>query len=146
MMFDSNDAFKNWLSEHAEASFSTAVAGLDDQSVNTLHQVFEKYGDANSSDMMALSGTLGESIPMMINAVKSSSNFADKSALKSFVTEGAVALYRLMDRGASGTGRQLSDNQDPIMAGLFPNGGMEESFVRPMASQAVDSSFQVFGI
>ncbi len=116
---------------------------MDDAQVEAIQKIFEKYGATSGSDMMVLSGALGEATPTLMHTVQSA--IPDRASLKAFVVEGVVAIYRLMDRGASGESGKLSAGADPMMAGMFPGNSMEDAFVRPLAEQAAESSLAIFG-
>lgn len=138
-MFTDREAFKTWAETNAEPGFATPLAALEGAKVDAIQQVFEKYGAKAGGDMMALSGTLGEATPMLVRAMKGAVD-----PLKPFVVEAVVALYRLMERGPSGEAAQQATT-DPMMAMMFPDGSIEDAFVRPLATQAADSSLQILG-
>jgi hypothetical protein len=106
--------------------------------------IITRFADVRGDyDMLKISGSLGNAIPELIRAADQIAALADSPQKREFVIHCALALFRLIDRGVSGSEQNMS--LAARQSGMpMETDGMESTFVRPMAEQAVDEALKVF--
>lgn len=141
-MFTSKEEFTGWLQANASESLNSTISELADDIVVNLRTTYEEYGSLESTpDMMSISSAIGQAIPLFMKLANATGGQLSNAHKKVFVIDNALALFRLIDRGISGTEKRLAGGD---IAMMFPDGDMEEVFVKPLAEQAVEQAYQMW--
>ncbi len=143
--FTTRQEFLTWLQENAEPELNETIEGESDEVLAEMQRILQKYSDMRGDyGMLKLSGNLGKSIPDFMEVANKTSGLESGEDKKAFVISSAIALFRLIDRGKSGSEDNISQNTAGGLPPLFEeNSSMEETFVRPLAEQAVEQSYQL---
>ncbi len=144
-MFSSEHDFIQWLDKHGEPLLKSQLESETDKgAVKKVLDIIMRFADVRGDyDMLKISGSLGNAIPELIQAADKVNVLTDAPQKREFVIHCALALFRLIDRGVSGSEQNMSLGAQ--QSGMpMETDGMEITFVRPLAEQAVDEALKVF--
>lgn len=142
--FSTGVKFIEWMQANAEPSLTQVLPQQSSEFLIEFQGLFEQCADVRGDySMLKLSGTLGKSIPQFMGLANKARGFTSNSEQRAFVLSSAIALYRLIDRGVSGTEQNIGQGSDGDLPPLFDDSlSMEDMLVRPLAEQAFDQSSQ----
>ncbi len=134
-----------WMQTHAEPQLTQVLAEESSEFLIEFQELFEKCADVRGDySMLKLSGTMGQSIPQFMILANKARGVTVNSEQRAFVLSSAIALYRFIDRGVSGTEQNVGQGAQGDLPPLFDDSlSMEDMFVRPLAEQAFDQSSQL---
>lgn len=143
--FSTGVEFIEWMQTHAETQLTQVLAEESSEFLIEFQELFEKCADVRGDySMLKLSGTMGKSIPQFMVLANKARGLTGNSEQRAFVLSSAVALYRFIDRGVSGTEQNVGQGDQGDLPPLFDDSlSMEDMFVRPLAEQAFDQSSQL---